>query len=1027
MLDHLWLLISTMFVFLMQVGFLCLESGRTRSKNNINVAAKNVTDFIISACVFWLFGFGLMFGPSVAGWIGSGEFLFGQNNTPYQILFFLFQMMFCSTAATLTSGAVAERMRFSGYICITIILSAFIYPLVGHWAWAGAFISGNEGWLQQLGFIDFAGSTVVHSVGGWVALAAVLVIGPRLGRFQSAHSFPSGSNIPMAALGTMLIWFGWFGFNGGSALTFDDLVPIIILNTCLAGIWGGLASTVLHQITQRYVDVGSSLNGIIAGLVGVTAGCHAVSPVEAAFIGILAGVIAHYGSELLDKLEIDDALKVIPTHLFAGVWGTLAVGFFGDPLILATGLTMIEQVAVQLLGIFTIGVFSFCVSYLFIVLINRSYPLRVSQEDEVRGLNISEHHATTELIDLLDEMQTHQTEGNYSLAVKEEPFTEVGQIAKKYNQVISQVSQEMLAREKAMKQFKLSEKRKSAILDSSMDCIISIDWQGHIIEFNPAAERTLGIMKNQISGLCFIDNFALDENKKAFLVSLSHQFSHASGLVLDRRSKVQLKRASGQTFPAEVTITSARVSMDKRLEFTLHLRDVTQEQKIQSRLHFLAYKDPLTHLSNRTHLMRELNLAVRDAKFNNDVIALFFLDLDNFKKINDTLGHKAGDVLLVEVASRLNKVCEEQDIVARLGGDEFIIVVKGELTTEIVCEKAQQVLAVLRDVITIKEKNYRIPTSIGIAISESGSVSSDELIQHADIAMYHAKTKGRDNFQLYTQLMGEKAHAEGEYERRIQSALELNQLSMVYQPKVTAQGTLVSFEALIRWHHPTLGDISPAEFIPIAEQSNLIVAIGEFVIVSVLKTIKQWFAQGYQVLPVSINIAGRHLICPEFLPFIKTQLTHYNIDGKYIEIEITESMLIEDIDTCVSILNELKSLNCSVSVDDFGTGYSSLSYLKILPLDILKIDRSFVAESDVKNEDAEICATIVNLAKSLKLTTIAEGIETESQLATLQKMGCDYYQGFYFHRPQSVADASKLLIQKDLTQYSEESVVNILY
>ncbi len=1018
MLDHLWLLISTMFVFLMQVGFLCLESGRTRSKNNINVAAKNVTDFIVSASVFWLFGFGLMFGPSVGGWIGTGEFIFGQNNTPYQILFFLFQMMFCSTAATLMSGAIAERMRFSGYIYITIILSAFIYPLVGHWAWASAFNASNEGWLEKLGFVDFAGATVVHSVGGWVALAAVIVIGPRLGRFKSGQNFPSGSNLPMAALGTMLIWFGWFGFNGGSALIFDDLVPIIILNTCLAGIWGGLASTVLHQITQRYVDVSSSLNGIIAGLVGVTAGCHAVSPLEAAFIGVLAGGIAHYGSQLLDKLEIDDALKVIPTHLFAGVWGTLAVGLFGDPLMLGTGLTFIWQVAVQLLGIITIGIFSFCVSYLLIVVINRLHPLRVSADDETRGLNISEHHATTELIELLDEMQTHQIEGNYSFPVKEEPFTEVGQIAKKYNQVILQVSQEMQAREQAISQFKLSEKRKSAILDSSMDCIISINWQGQIIEFNPAAERTLGILKNQISGLSFIENFAQEEDKEIFMVSLSHQFSYASGLVLDRRSKLQLKRASGQTFPAEITITSARVSMDKRLEFTLHLRDVTQEQKIQSRLHFLAYKDPLTNLSNRTYLMRELKVAVSKAKQNGEVIALFFLDLDNFKKINDTLGHKSGDFLLVQVASRLTGICREQDIVARLGGDEFIIVVRGELTLDAISEKAQQVLDVLRDVIIIQGKNYRIPSSIGIAISESGSINPDELIQQADIAMYHAKSRGRDNYQLYTQLMGEKALEEGDYERRIHAALELNQLSLVYQPKVTAKGEIVSLEALIRWHHPTLGAISPAEFIPIAEQTNLIISIGEFVIVSVFKLLKQWSEEGYQLLPVSINIAGRHLISADFVSFIQSQLEHNNIDGKYIEIEITESMLIEDIDTCVSVLKELKSLNCRVSVDDFGTGYSSLSYLKKLPLDILKIDRSFVAESDVKNEDAEICATIVNLAKSLKLVTIAEGIETQSQLATLQKMGCEYFQGYYFYRPKSAQETKKLLTQK-INSYSE--------
>ena len=211
-----WLLISAFMVFLMQAGFLCLETGKIRSKNSINVAAKNLSDFILSTLVFWLFGFGLMFGDSYNGWFGTSQFIFGENSSSVDISFFIFQLMFCGTAATLLSGAVAERMTFVGYLWVTLIMASAIYPIAGHWAWASYFNPESQGWLQSIGFIDFAGSTVVHSVGGSVALVAVLMIGPRLGRFDSEHSMPSGSSLPFAVLGTLFLWLGWIGFNGGS-------------------------------------------------------------------------------------------------------------------------------------------------------------------------------------------------------------------------------------------------------------------------------------------------------------------------------------------------------------------------------------------------------------------------------------------------------------------------------------------------------------------------------------------------------------------------------------------------------------------------------------------------------------------------------------------------------------------------------------------------------------------------------------------------------------------------------------------
>lgn len=1020
MVNNLWLIVSALLVFLMQAGFLCLESGRTRSKNSINVAAKNISDFILSSALFWLLGFGLMFGNSWNGFMGSDGFLFGEGRSAFELCFFLFQMMFCSTAATLTSGAVAERMTFMGYIYVTAILSIFIYPLTGHWAWAGLFNPDSKGWLEALGFIDFAGSTVVHSVGGWIALAAVLIIGPRLNRYDRHTTFPSGSNLPMATMGTLLIWFGWFGFNGGSMLSLNEQVPSILLNTSLSAIWGGLIATSLHYADKRFIDVGYILNGIIAGLVGITASCHAVSPLSACIIGMVSGAVVYYGTLWIESLKIDDALSVIPAHLMAGIWGTCAVALFGKPEILNTGLNTSEQLSIQLLGICVIGAYSFSVSYLLLKAANYFSPLRVTAAAEKQGLNITEHRASTELIDLLSDMEKQQRQGNFTSPVTEEPFTEVGQIARKYNQVINRINQEMTERDLALNQFRESEKRKSAILDSSMDCIISIDWRGRIIEFNPSAERTLGCLKKQVKGKNFTQYFVLDKDRKQIENSLSHFFSAATGPILNRRNNITLKRISGHAFPAEVTITSTRMDEESRTEFTLHIRDVTRDQKLQSRLKFLAYKDPLTSLSNRTHLLKKLAEAIHIARSHKETVALLFLDLDKFKKINDTQGHKAGDELLCEVARRLTDTARDQDLIARWGGDEFIILLSGQLTEEVVASKADKILEVMRTPVEIEGKPFSIPTSIGVALSRHGQIDADSLIQEADIAMYAAKMNGRDNYQLFQPYMAENATKTATLERQIKKAFNHQQFFLVYQPKV--QGTdssVIALEALIRWEHPERGLISPAEFIPVAEESNLIIQLGELVISQTLQQVALWREAGLIPVPVSVNISGKHLVSEELLPFIKQQLSLYSVPGRLLEIEITEGVLIDDIERCIDVLEQLKALDISISIDDFGTGYSSLNYLKRLPLDILKIDQSFVEECDRKEEDGEICATILNLASSLNLNTVAEGVETEGQLNTLRRLGCKVFQGYYFHKPLAAEAIPPLLTQRRGTVRSD--------
>ena len=442
--DILWVLLCAMMVFLMQPGFLCLESGLTRSKNNINVAAKNLCDFGLAVFMFYVFGFGLMFGESLSGLIGSGGVLPDfEPGDKWPITFFLFEAMFCSTAVTIISGAVAERLRFFGYLLLTLLVAGLIYPVFGHWAWSGLDAESRLGWLEMYGFYDFAGSTVVHSVGGWVALAAVLVVGPRKGRFPEGskpQEIPA-SNLPISILGTFLIWFGWFGFNGGSTLGMTDQVAAIILNTLLAGVTGLLTASVAGIAIRGYTDLRLMINGSLSGLVAITASANAVGSGSALIIGGIGGLIMLGFMTLLERFRIDDAVGAIPVHLGAGMWGTIAVAIFGRPEVLGNGLSSWGQLAVQSLGLIVCGIWAFGLAYVFLRLISRYTSLRVSDHDETIGLNISEHRARTELFDLVQAMDHHAESVDKRRRVPVEPFTEVGIIAERYNRVMDSLDE----------------------------------------------------------------------------------------------------------------------------------------------------------------------------------------------------------------------------------------------------------------------------------------------------------------------------------------------------------------------------------------------------------------------------------------------------------------------------------------------------------------------------------------------------------------------------------------------------------
>jgi Amt family ammonium transporter len=439
--DIAWLLVAAALVLFMQAGFTALESGLVRSKNSINVAIKNFANFLVAASLFWMFGFGLMFGRSAGQVIGSSSYFFDSNSS-YLAAFFLFQLGFIGTATTLISGAVAERMRFGGYVALTIFVAAVTYPIFGHWAWQDRSLQGGGGgWLRDLGFMDFAGSTVVHSVGGWVALAAIIILGPRIGRFGAGAMPIRGHDLPLTTVGVFILWVGWYGFNGGSTFGLTPAVPKIIVNTTIAAAFGGVVGMALTWRLDDRPDVTTIMNGALAGLVGITASANVMDPWRAAVIGAVAAVVMQAAVMLLERLQIDDAVGAVPVHLAAGIWGTLAVALLGDVSAFPKADGRLEQLGIQLVGIATCCAWAFGISYVVLSLINRLVPFRVDPGGELAGLNIAEHGASTEIADLLYDMDAQRRSGDFDRPIRVEPHTEVGQIAAQYNRVLQTIEQ----------------------------------------------------------------------------------------------------------------------------------------------------------------------------------------------------------------------------------------------------------------------------------------------------------------------------------------------------------------------------------------------------------------------------------------------------------------------------------------------------------------------------------------------------------------------------------------------------------
>ncbi|MEW7850212.1 EAL domain-containing protein [Massilia aurea] len=440
--------------------------------------------------------------------------------------------------------------------------------------------------------------------------------------------------------------------------------------------------------------------------------------------------------------------------------------------------------------------------------------------------------------------------------------------------------------------------------------------------------------------------------------------------------------------------------------------DITERKLTEQRVHHVAQHDVLTGLPNRSLLQDRLGQSIAFASRSNRPVWVMLIDLDRFKFVNDSMGHKAGDVLLVTVAARLRASLRDADTVARLSGDEFVVILNEHTDEPLSPAIVQRIMDAVAQPVMLGNKEFFVTCSVGVAVFPTEGTSSENLIEHADIAMYRAKKLGRNNFQFFTPSMNDEAKERVRIEGALRNALERNEFVLHYQPQVDMKtGQIVGMEALIRWNHPELGMVPPGRFVGVAEETGLIVPIGAWVMRTACAQNKAWQLAGYQRLRVAVNLSARQFGAADLMASLEATLQETGLDAACLEIELTESLFMSDVTPAVELLHRMKALGVNLSIDDFGTGYSSFSYLSRFPIDVLKIDRSFVADITHDANDAAIVTSIIALAHNLKLAVIAEGVETLEQLDYLRSHGCDEMQGYYFSKPLPAAEFEALLIE----------------
>ncbi|MCF5710012.1 EAL domain-containing protein [Pseudomonas syringae] len=539
----------------------------------------------------------------------------------------------------------------------------------------------------------------------------------------------------------------------------------------------------------------------------------------------------------------------------------------------------------------------------------------------------------------------------------------------------------------------------ATVFEHSTSAILITDPAGYIVQVNEAFTRVSGYevaqVLDQLPGM-----LTVEAEQEAHLRYVIKQLNNRGTW----EGEVRLKRRNGEHYPAWVGITAVVDDEGDLASYVCFFTDISERKASEERIHRLAYYDALTHLPNRTLFQDRLHSALQQAERQQAWVVLMFLDLDRFKPINDSLGHAAGDRMLQEMATRLLACVTDDDTVARMGGDEFTLLLQPGPTRESALHRAvhvaEKILTSLVTPFVLEGREFFVTASIGIALSPQDGHELSQLMKNADTAMYHAKERGKNNFQFYQADMNASALERLELESDLRHALEQREFTLYYQPQFSGDGKrLTGAEALLRWRHPRRGLVPPNDFIPVLEELGLVVEVGDWVLTEACSQLKQWHQAKVRVPKVSVNISARQFSDGQLGKRIASILDNTGLSPACLELELTESILMREVNEAMQILDGLKNLGLSIAVDDFGTGYSSLNYLKQFPIDVLKIDRTFVDGLPSGEQDAQIARAIIAMAHSLNLAVIAEGVETQEQLDFLREHGCDEVQGYLFGRP----------------------------
>jgi diguanylate cyclase (GGDEF)-like protein/PAS domain S-box-containing protein len=550
-------------------------------------------------------------------------------------------------------------------------------------------------------------------------------------------------------------------------------------------------------------------------------------------------------------------------------------------------------------------------------------------------------------------------------------------------------------------------------IECSANAIVILHAQApdFAIEYvNPAFERITGYSAAEVIGKD--TRFLLGEDQEQ---SGLHEIRKA--LSGNREGKTVLRnyRKDGSLFWNDIYIAPVKDDNGKTTHFVAAMSDITTMKQYETTLQRMASHDTLTGLPNRALLQDRLENAIHFSARNAQSVWVVFVDLDRFKFVNDTMGHQAGDALLKIVADRLQTAVRESDTVARIGGDEFVLVLPecGDGPYGLASDVIQRIMDSVVKPLTIQGSDFFLSCSMGVAVYPNDGEDATTLMAHADVAMYRAKEMGRNTFQFYTTAMNDQAMERLRIEGELRHAIDLEELTVHYQPQVDLHtGAIVGLEALVRWNHPILGMVQPGSFIGLAEETGLIIPMGAWVLRTACAQARAWHAMGFDRLRIAVNLSARQFTQADLPQSIATILQETGLAPHFLEIELTESSVMADIERNIQMLRELKSLGIQLSVDDFGTGHSSLAYLKRLPLDTLKIDRSFVCDIATSEDDASIVSSIITLSHNLKLNVIAEGVETQDQVDILRAQGCDQMQGYFFCKPLPADQIETLLLDK---------------